>query len=88
MGYRSFIAGLTRLESQVPPWFYIVTSGVLLYSHFMADSWTRLAAALLLIPFATLFVGVSGLILNKAGVIFSSLLSMACILAILLYPLP
>ena len=45
-------------------------------------------SALLLIPFATIFVGVSGLILNRAGIILSSQLSLAFMLAILFYPSP
>jgi len=88
MRHKGDITDLTRLESPVPPWFYIVISGVLLYSHFMANSWTRLVSALLLIPFATIFVGVSGLILNRSGIILSSLLSLAVMFAVLFSPSP
>ena len=40
MKHKGDITDLTRLEAPVPPWFYIVISGVLLYSYFMANSWT------------------------------------------------
>ena len=83
MSYRSFISGLKRLEARIPPWLYLAAGGILLYSHSIADSWTRLAAVILLIPFATIFVGVSGLILNASGILLASVLSTIIALAIL-----
>ena len=70
-------------KSRISPWFSLSTIGVLAYSHFMPDSWTRLMAALLLIPIATLFVWVSGLILNEAGLILSILFSLVVMVGVL-----
>jgi hypothetical protein len=84
---RSLTAGLSHSESRVPLWFWFwfMASAVLIYSHFVTDSWTRLTAVLLFIPCATLFVGLSGMIIGRGGLLLASLASLTCIFSILFH---
>ena len=85
MSYRSVIAGLSHSESRVSLWFCFMASAVLIYSHLVTDSWTRLTAVLLFIPCATLFTGLSGMIAGRGGLLLASLASLTCIFAILFH---
>jgi hypothetical protein len=60
-----------------------MAGAILLYSQFMIDSWTRLTAVLLFIPWATLFTGLSGMIVGIGGLLLASLASLVYIFAIL-----
>ncbi len=83
MPYRSVIAGLSHYESRIPRWFYFMADTILLYSQLVTDSWTRLTAVLLFIPWATFFTGLSGMIVGVGGLLLASLVSLVCIFAIL-----